>query len=830
MATRTFNLSWMRQYRANTNAYHLSNNPIQVGGANDLQSYLGIPPAVRTALQTSSTATTMSLKIYVTDPTPEWDVGRHKLAGGSEPTSTTMPWYNFLKAVFNNSTGWITIPLTNDFMNDYKNGVYQGLVLYSVGNAAHYGSASNTGSTRAYIEVTGTWNTRPNPPGSIITPTAATVADTSLLVQWTPATDPDGDPLYYQIAFRNTPTSSWQYFHTGIGETSYVINTANAIETTKAIVGVRAWDAEISSEYTYSPEFTISHYQPPSKPTQLNPVNGALLDRTQVVRFGWKHNGLGTQAGFRLMWRVVNPDDSRGSWNYIPSNTTFQNSTNQYYDMPASTLPNSNIEWTVITKDQQGNSSPEADYVIFRASEPTNAPIITSPANLSTVSTTRVKVQWSSLDQIEYDLALLDDSDNILSSHTETSGVKVVIIPYDLTNNTTYKIRLRVKESNTLIWSDYVTHTFTTSFTPPHSPVIDFIEEAGDGIINIHYHAADANILPPFVDEDGNKAPRVSEYNITDPSQYTLNSIDSVTVNGYANRGIGVRFTTEHTPLDAGLLYRVYTTLDVQGGRLLIQALDADNNSLSLNATANSMASSPTGDISASLPLPANTATLRVIFYTTADNTNTVTHSNCQLKLIPATPTERVSIFRREYTQDGSSEWIEIGKNLPLSGSFLDYTPASGTLYEYKLVAYNDTNETSSESNVEQYVTSYDVGILQESDNLENLIYLNPITTRDGTFEVESELQSFAGRVYPIREYGEHESHKLSLEWEVDTYLELMNYIAMLKKRKLLLYRDGTGRRYWVTTTRLSYSDKPVCGFNLSGEFDITNDPEGVVT
>src|SRR5690606_13463327 len=108
---------------------------------------------------------------------------------------------------------------------------------------------------------------------------------------------------------------------------------------------------------------------------------------------------------------------------------------------------------------------------------------------------------------------------------------------------------------------------------------------------------------------------RVSPYNITDPSQYTLLGIDSVRINGHANKGIGVRFTTEHTDLTPGLTYRAYTTLDVQGGRLLIQALDEDNNSLSLNATANSMVSSPTGDISASLPLPANTATLRVIFY-----------------------------------------------------------------------------------------------------------------------------------------------------------------------------------------------------------------------
>jgi hypothetical protein len=821
VATRTYNLSWMRQYKASTNSYYGSGSPIRVGGSANYQSFLGIPTTVRDALKTSKTSTTMKLKIYITDASSEWDVGRHKESGGSEPTYTTMPWYNYLKAVHYSGTGWLTIDLTSDFMNDYKNGVYQGLVLYSGASSSYYGEASNSGSTRAVIEITGDWNDPPNQP-TITYPKGGEIIDTSLKIQWTSGGDPDGDSLKFQTAINDG--TGWTYSAwSGYGATYMNWDMSVFAETSNAQIAVRAQDPSgATSAWTYSNKFTISHNQAPTAPTQLSPVNGEILDRTQVIRFSWKHNDDGAQAGFRIAWRTVASDGTRGAWNYIPSATGFMNTTNQYYNMPANTLPFGDIEWTVQTKDQQGLESPYATYQIVKASEPTDAPTILSPANQSTINTTRVTVKWSSLNQLEYELILYDTNGVQLWSEQKASGVKTVEIPVDLTNNTWYEVHLRVKDSVTLIWSSYTVHSFGTAFTPPLPPVIERFESAGEGIVNVFYGASDVNILPDFLVNQAEKNPILTHYDTTTTSEYTLLGVDSVQING-ASKGVEFWLKAEHIPLIEGATYTLTSNMDVKGGRLFIGAYDASRASLGLNATAVNMADTPTGQVSLDFVLPAGTVELRLIFYTTWDNTNVVTHSGVTLKIQAQTATDRIEMFRREYTSTGTAPWIKIGTNLSRSGAFLDYTPASGIIYEYKAQAVSDVNNTSAESDIKTNSIEFKTTFIQEAHNLSNLVSLQFATSRETELEVENQLQQFAGRRDPVREYGEHETLTIQVEWEVDSYADVMYLRDMLRRRDILLYRDHLGRRYWVTFGKLSVNDKVVNGFVMSAEFTVTS-------
>jgi hypothetical protein len=826
VATKTYNLSWMRQYKASTNSYYGSGSPIRVGGSENFHSYLGIPTTVRDALKTSKTSTTMKLKIYITDASSEWDVGRHKESGGSEPTYSTMPWYKYLKAVHYSGTGWLTIDLTSDFMNDYKNGVYQGLVLYSGAGSSYLGVASNSGSTRAVIEITGDWNDPPNTP-TITYPKGGEVVDTSLKIQWTSGGDPDGDSLRFQTAINDG--TGWTYSAwSGYGATYMNWDMSSFAETSNAQIAVRAQDPSgETSPWAYSNKFTISHNQAPTAPTQLSPSNGAIIDRTQVIRFSWKHNDDGAQAGFRIAWRTVASDGTRGAWNYIPNSTSFMNTTNQYYNMPANTLPFGDIEWTVQTKDQQGLESPYATYQIIKASEPTNAPTILQPANMSTVNTTRVIVEWSSLNQLEYELILYDSDGRQLWSEQKASQSKLIQIPVDLQNNTWYEIHLRVKDSVTLLWSSYTVHNFGTDFTPPLPPVIERFESAGTGIVNVFYGASDVNILPDFLVGEAQQNPLLTPYDATTEEDYELLGVDRVQLSG-ASKGVEFWLTSDDIPFIEGATYTLTTNLDVKGGRLLIGAYDSERNSLGLNATAVNMADTPTGQVSLNLVLPAGTAELRLLFYTTWDNTNTVIHSGANLKIQAQTQTERIEIFRREFTPTGMAPWVKIATGLETSGAFLDYTPASGVIYEYKAQAVNDNNKTSSESSVKTNSIEFDTTFIQEAHNLSNLIELSYATSREAELEIENQLQHFAGRRDPVREYGEHETLTLQVEWEVDSYVDVLYLRDMLRRRDVLLYRDNNGRRYWVTLGKLSFKDKPVRGFVVSGDFTVTSYEEDI--
>ena len=632
MATKTFNLSWMRQYRADTNSYVGSNSPIRVGGSQDYNSYLGFPTSVRTAIKESSTTPQLRLKIYVTNSSPEWDVGRHKLSGSSEPTYSTLPWYNYLKPIFGHSTGWLTINLSSDFMNDYKNGVYQGIVLYSGQGSSYYGEASNSGSTRAVIEVIGTWNVKPNKP-TITYPTSNVTVDTSLTVRWNQASDPNGDTLKYQVAYKGGRSGEgWKYSSlTANNATALTINYSSLSEGTYAQIAVRAYDGELYGDWVYSPRFTVNHNKAPSSPSQLSPANGVIRDRNEVIRLSWRHNDDGSQAGYRIAWRTVSSTGARGAWNYRPSSTGWVSSTSQYYDYPATTFPNSEIEWTVKTKDQGGLESSYATYQIFKAREESSLPTILTPAFNDIIDTTRVEVTWSSVNQQEYNLILKDDQGNTLWSTTEVNGLKFVIIPYDLANNTNYSIQLRVKDSVNLIWSDYVEQAFSTSFNPPKPPVILGSEEISKGVTNIIYSTTDENIAPKFILGEGQVNPILLPYGST----VIGTDVEVVGQNDLSMTGqlMGIEFIYSDSELDlsAGQYYKLSADFKAQGGRLVISAYNETDVLLTSDSTSSVLSSSPLGYASVDLVLPNDTKYIKLSIYTTSDNTNVVVANACRL-------------------------------------------------------------------------------------------------------------------------------------------------------------------------------------------------------
>jgi hypothetical protein len=824
MATKTYNLSWMRQFRASNNTYYGSGTPIRVGNSEGFHSYLGIPPQVRTDLKSSRSGTTMKLRLYVTNATPEWDIGRHKLAGSSEPSYTTMPWYNYLKPIQGFGTGWLEITLTNDFMSDYENGTYQGLVLYSGTGSNWFGSASNTGDTSAQIVITGDWNDPPNMP-TITYPKGGEIVDKSLTVKWTKPTDPDGDALKYQVAFMDGDGSGWKYFETAYGATQLTVDTSNGVEGSRARIAVRAYDGQEWSGYRYSNYFTIDHNRKPSQPTQLSPANGSVADLTDVVRFSWKHNDDGAQAGYQLAWREVNSDGVVGSWTHIPSYTTFSNTTNQFYNMPANKLPAGTIEWTVRTKDQQGETSDYANYVRFKASEPTNAPVMLTPIDTELINTTRVTAQWSSLNQLEYEVILTDSTGAELFRELKASSVKLVQIPVDLKNNSQFTLKVRVKDSTSQLWSEYTTTNFGTSFTPPTVPVIKRTEDAGSGVINVFYASADSNIMPAFLVGNGEMNSKITPFSVDSNENLTITGEDSYSVTTQLGQIVGLEITIEGVdiPIIEGATYRISADSDVAGVRVFLRAFDASG--VELGTSYNPPTSGSTGVTHATVgfTIPVGTSYLVARFYNTEDLDGTMNVSNCSIVIESATPTDYIDLYRREYTPTGLAPWIKIGERLSKFGAFLDYTPASGIVYEYKAQAHNVNNETSSESEYKQAQSNFIDTYLQEAHNLSSIVTLQYSTSKELDTTIESATHTFAGRRDPVREFGEHEETVIKVDWEVDSIQDVIAFQDMWRRRDILLFRDMNGRRHWVTTDKLNVKDKEIYGFELSAEFTVAS-------
>lgn len=677
MAIREFSPTFNAVYRESSNSYYSDNSEIRVGSSYGYNSYIGFPSEVRDALKSSKTPPKLRFKAYVTDGA-DFGFGAHKET--YDKGSGTMPWYTYIGISKVYSTGWRTTDLTSAFMDDYRNGNYHGIVIYAP-MGKDFGKMAYEGSNAPIIEVEGTWNEPPNKP-TITYPTGGEVIDKSLTVRWEDNGDPDGDPVYFRVRVYDGNGNFAFFKDTVVGETSVILDTSNLEEGSRAYVTVRPSDDQGNwGKTAKSGTFTIAHNVPPERPTQLSPSNGSREDRTQVIRMSWRHNDNDPQAGFQLAWRRKYSDGSNGDWHYIPSSSSFMNTTNEYYNVSPNTFPESDIEWRVKTKDQEGLESPWSRTEIFKASDPTDAPIILSPS--STVNVSNVTVEWSSLDQYRYELRLLSSSGSTLWSETKTSSSKKRTIPYELTNGNSYTIELRVMDSETQLWSSYAQQNFTVSFTPPPKPVITGTSEAGEGMLSIHFEAGDASSSNP--------------------------------------------------------------------------------------------------------------------------------------------DTTSMEIYRREYSPTDSNKWVKLASGLDLEGSFIDYTPASGVYYEYRVKALNEDNGTSSNSDIENVRINFSVALLQEAHKLSNVIVMNFATSREADFGIESKLMYFAGRAKPVREFGENERESLTVEWEVDKYSEIKAIQNTLRKREVMLYRDGNGRRLWVTADNLSVSDKPVNGFSLRMDLTITD-------
>lgn len=72
---------------------------------------------------------------------------------------------------------------------------------------------------------------------------------------------------------------------------------------------------------------------------------------------------------------------------------------------------------------------------------------------------------------------------------------------------------------------------------------------------------------------------------------------------------------------------------------------------------------------------------------------------------------------------------------------------------------------------------------------------------RGSSVSVEYETLTFAGRVHPVAEFGEHENWNAEFTLNVPYGAEWRNdvnaVIALARSRKTMLYRDGRGRRIY---------------------------------
>ena len=482
MASKKFKTTWVGVYRDDTNKY-VNANIVRTGNSPGYNSYIGFNAAqLLEAIESSSTTPKVILHFNVTTA-GTFDFGMHRDSYNRKANG--LPYYRYAGKSFTPSKGWASYDITKfditlsgysgvDTFEEALRAGFQGIVLYGArgarGGVAH-GYTNN--SNHLYIEIQGTWNTKPGKP-SITYPTSGEIINEKVTLRGTPASDSEQSEteLRYQWQIYD---GSWNILPmTNSGRIDYTLDFSQYKETSAAKVGLRAYDGELYGDWVYSPVFTINHNKPPAMPTNLTPRGGEKQDRTQDLTLRWKHNDQDNQSKFDLRWRAKGTE----TWKVISRNTV-----NEYAVFKADTFPMGEIEWQVKTYDQRGLESPFSTITIFYATEASDSPTILQPAQNETIPISRPDIHWSSVDQTYFNLEILS-GDTEIWSVTEQSNVKSYTVGIDLSNNTDYRARLRILSDNGF-WSAWEEVNFHTSFTPPVQPEPGILIDEENGVIEI---------------------------------------------------------------------------------------------------------------------------------------------------------------------------------------------------------------------------------------------------------------------------------------------------------------------------------------------------------
>jgi hypothetical protein len=224
-----------------------------------------------------------------------------------------------------------------------------------------------------------------------------------------------------------------------------------------------------SSREGTDPEFISIAYSdlPPNPPTGLSPASETKMN-DEIIRFSWTHNGTqtgDTQSKFDLLWS----SNGGSTWN-----TVTQTTANNYYDMPADTLPVGSIIWKVRTYSNGGLVSEYSEQAALTSAGKPTTPVLTLPN--STENTSTPLISWTGTGQVMYRAQVIQGETVVWDSGEVASTVGQVQVGTALADGTSYAAKVRIKNQYDL-WSDWATKAFTVDFEVPNKPGIDIIKD-----------------------------------------------------------------------------------------------------------------------------------------------------------------------------------------------------------------------------------------------------------------------------------------------------------------------------------------------------------------
>lgn len=569
-----------------------------------------------------------------------------------------------------------------------------------------------------------------------------------------------------------------------------------------------------SRENTYPPILIVTYEDvPPSAPTPTDPI-GAYKDNKSIIHFAWTYNSDvgGTQKAFDLQWST-----DQTNWTAISETTA-----NNYYDMPADTLPAGNIYWRVRCYNEYDEVGPYSDIQSFYSIGAPAAPALNPiPAN-----TARPVVTWAAFSQQVYQLQVLSN-DMIIYDSGIVPGINIRQHKIKAwLDDGKYTIRLRIKNEYDL-WSEWGSAAVTISTDKPAKPTLT--------AERTQYGIKLTSDIDALIYRDGiciGKAE--SEYNdnaVVNGKEYSYMAravrfndraiLHNLAVNGsFENGGTGFAFDPVYTKSDEQKLYGDYSFKGVGVGAgyylILRPHLIAGHK---YYARCSVYLSSYTSGTPQFVVLDASAAG-------TTKNIKTTTLSTWQTMSGVVTAGVSGNAFNIGIVGTGVLTLYADGF------SYIDLTTSFGagnepTLEQMDAIMdsvggwFEGTIQTSIA--IPEIETYADSDKIKETADIKNAL-IAPVSDLSDVFTFSRSLNTppkrtynrqpggayveYAGRTHLVWEPTEHISAGWSMAFFLKTWAEVETFINLYDRKETVLYRDARGRKTYGILSNLSVNDE----------------------
>ena len=150
-------------------------------------------------------------------------------------------------------------------------------------------------------------------------------------------------------------------------------------------------------------------------------------------------------------------------------------------------------------------------------------------------------------------------------------------------------------------------------------------------------------------------------------------------------------------------------------------------------------------------------------------------------------------------------------------GGYIDYTPASGRVYSYSVVAVGE-NGTASQSEARSGQITLSCSQLARLNG--DWVRLKSNPGRSNNKNMYANSMQFAGRKKAVTQFEFHESDDYMLRFTLRTKEELDQLERIIGSKETLLYRDNRGRRVFGTVPYLNTDDVRMGWYAVSFPFN----------